>query len=304
MRPHRAALRHNAFVYSSPEEYVERSVAFLREGLEAGEGGIVAHTRPGLAAMREALGADAARVRFVNVETAYTRPARTLAAYHRVYADELRDVGSLRAVADVQLGPDKGEWDEWVGYESVFNDAFSHLPAWVMCTYNANGLPDALLDGVWRTHTEVLAGEELADSGRFESPTALLQGLAGAPEPLPDLRSIAFGADIEAFREHLAGALHAEGAPEAKALDMLLAATEIATNALTHGGGVAAVRVGRAGGRFVCEIVDRGLGFDDPTAGYIPPHRGVGTGLWIARQLTWRIEFFHAGRGFTARIWL
>jgi hypothetical protein len=94
MRPHRAALRHNAFVYESPEEYVERSVAFLREGLEAGEGGIVAHTRPGLAAMREALGADAARVRFVNVETAYTRPARTLAAYHRVYVDELRDVGS------------------------------------------------------------------------------------------------------------------------------------------------------------------------------------------------------------------
>jgi anti-sigma regulatory factor (Ser/Thr protein kinase) len=87
-------------------------------------------------------------------------------------------------------------------------------------------------------------------------------------------------------------------------LDMLLAGTEIATNALTHGGGVAAVRVGRAGGRFVCEIVDRGPGFDDPTAGYIPPRRGVGTGLWVARQLTWRIEFFHAGPGFTARIWL
>ena len=99
------ALRHNAYVYDSTEEYVERSVAFLREGLEAGEGAVVANTRPGLAAMREALGTDAARVTFVDVSAAYTRPARTLASYHAVYVNELRSVGSLRAVADVQLGP-------------------------------------------------------------------------------------------------------------------------------------------------------------------------------------------------------
>jgi anti-sigma regulatory factor (Ser/Thr protein kinase) len=85
---------------------------------------------------------------------------------------------------------------------------------------------------------------------------------------------------------------------------MLLAATEIATNAVDHGGGVEDVRVGRAGGRFVCEIVDRGNGFDDPSAGFLPPRAGLGSGLWVARQLTWRIEFFRSPRGFTARIWL
>ena len=73
---------------------------------------------------------------------------------------------------------------------------------------------------------------------------------------------------------------------------MLLAATEIATNAIQHRGGVAEVRVGRFKGRFVCEIVDRGSGFDDPGAGYLAPRKGVGSGLWVARQLTWRIEFF------------
>jgi anti-sigma regulatory factor (Ser/Thr protein kinase) len=64
------------------------------------------------------------------------------------------------------------------------------------------------------------------------------------------------------------------------------------------------VRVGRAEGRFVCEIVDRGAGFDDPTAGYLAPREGVGRGLWVARQLTWDIEFIHSSKGFTARIWL
>jgi anti-sigma regulatory factor (Ser/Thr protein kinase) len=85
---------------------------------------------------------------------------------------------------------------------------------------------------------------------------------------------------------------------------VLLAATEIAQNGVEHGGGVDEVRVGRAEGRFVCEIIDRGAGFDDPGAGYLPPRKGIGTGLWVARQLTWRIEFFRSPLGFTARIWL
>jgi anti-sigma regulatory factor (Ser/Thr protein kinase) len=61
-------------------------------------------------------------------------------------------------------------------------------------------------------------------------------------------------------------------------------------------------RVGRAVGRFACEIVDAGPGFDDPTAGYLAPRPRSGSGLWIARQLTWQIEFFPTPDGFTARI--
>jgi anti-sigma regulatory factor (Ser/Thr protein kinase) len=304
MASNATALRHNAFVYQSSDEYVARAVAFLREGLEAGEGGIVAHTRPGLAAMRDALGPDAARVTFVDVGTTYTRPARTLAAYHQVYVEQLRGVGTLRAVADVQIGPDPGEWDEWMGYESVFNHSFGHLPAWVMCTYDAGALPDPVIESVWRTHPEVLADDRLAASDRYESPAQLLRGITREPEPLPGLRPLPLGRDVDAFRERLARALAIEDVPEAKALDMLVAGTEIFENAVTHGGGVEAVRVGRAGGRFVCEVADRGGGFDDPTAGYVPPRDGTGKGLWVARQLAWRIEFFRAPAGFTARTWL
>ena len=86
-------------------------------------------------------------------------------------------------------------------------------------------------------------------------------------------------------------------------LEMLLAATEIATNALRHGAGIKDIRVGQAHGRLVCEITDPGPGFDDPAAGYAP-RADVGSGLWIARQPTWDLEFFHSPSGFTARIWL
>jgi anti-sigma regulatory factor (Ser/Thr protein kinase) len=295
-------LRHNALVYDSLEEYVTTAVAFLREGLRAGEGAVVANTRPGLAVMREALGDDAASVAFVDVGEAYTRPARTLAAYHAVYADQLARTPSLRAVADVQFGPDPAEWDLWAAYEAVFNESFAHLPAWVVCTYDGRDLPDAIRDAVWRTHPTVVTEDGPAVSDRYEDPERLLRLAIVPPAPLSSRRSIGFGRDAEEFRERLARELDLAGVPEQRSLEMLLAATEVAANAVRHGGGVRDVRVGRAAGRFACEIVDPGPGFDEPAVGYLAPRPGSGSGLWVARQLTWQIDFFHAADGFTARI--
>lgn len=297
-------MRHNALVYESQEEYLACAVPFLREAIEAGEGAIVAHTKPGIAVMREALGADAHYARFVDVSSSYTRPAQTLAAYHRVYAEQLQQTPTLRAVADVQFGPDPAEWDLWTGYEAVFNRSFGHLSAWVLCSYNANGTPDPILEGVWQTHPEVVSGDELRTSDCYEDPEDLLRRLAPVPEPLPELRSLPVVRDPEQIRERLAGELAAEGVGGGKALELLVAATELAKNAVEHGGGIEDVRVGRARGRFVCEIVDRGPGFDDPAAGYVAPREGGGTGLWVARQLAWQLELFRSSEGFTARIWL
>jgi anti-sigma regulatory factor (Ser/Thr protein kinase) len=73
---------------------------------------------------------------------------------------------------------------------------------------------------------------------------------------LAELRSIASASDPEQLRERLAPALISAGLGEARMLEMLLAATELGTNALQHGGGIADTRVGQAHGRFVCEIID------------------------------------------------
>jgi len=128
--------------------------------------------------------------------------------------------------------------------------------------------------------------------------------IAGAPAGELDGSTLPSLSGAEDLREQLARELAADKISEAQSLDLLLAATEVANNAIQYGGGIREVRVGRARGRFVCEIVDRGDGFDDPAAGYLAPREGIGAGLWVARQLTWRIEFFHSPAGFTTRIWL
>jgi anti-sigma regulatory factor (Ser/Thr protein kinase) len=298
-----AALRHHAFVFESDDEYVVRSVAFLKDGLEAGEGAIVGNTRDGIALMRDALGPDADRVAFVDVSSTYTRPARAVAAYYGTFLEQLRSAPSVRAVANMQLGPAPGDWEEWAGYEAITNLAYSHLPVWVVCANDANGLPDPILEDVWRTHPEVLSDSWQA-SDRFEDPRELVRRLTPEPEPLPQLRSFPAGEDLELFRERLARELAAEEVPEARALEMLVAGTEVAANAVRHGAGIEEVRAGRAEGRFVCEVIDRGGGFDDPAAGYLVPREGAGCGLWVARQLAWRLESFQSPRGFTVRIWL
>jgi anti-sigma regulatory factor (Ser/Thr protein kinase) len=297
-----SALRHHAFVYESDEEYVAGATAFLKDGLDAGEAGIVANTREGLAMMRDALGPDADRVAFVDVSAVYTRPAHTVARYYGTFLEQLQSSPSVRAVANGQFGTTPEEWQEWMAYEAITNVAYAHLPVWVVCAYDANRLPDPVIDIARRTHSEVLADGWQA-SEHFEDPRALVRKLTPEAEPVPELRSFA-AADLESFRERLARELIAERVPEAKALEMLVAGTEVAANAVTHGGGMQEVRVGRVDGRFVCEVIDRGSGFDDPVAGYLAPREGTGTGLWVARQLAWRLESFRSPKGFTVRIWL
>jgi anti-sigma regulatory factor (Ser/Thr protein kinase) len=86
---------------------------------------------------------------------------------------------------------------------------------------------------------------------------------------------------------------------------MLVAAREVLSNAERYGNGVRSLRVGTVEGRFVCEVTDAGGGLDDPLAGYVPP-RPLGAdpaGLWIARQLTSRLELHSADDGLTVRLW-
>jgi len=298
-------LRHNAFVYESDDDYAGRSTAFLNAGLESGEAAVVAGTRDRLAIMREALGPSAEGVSFIDIGSAYTRPARTIASYYDVLLDVLRGAPAARLVAEVQYGPTPAEWDEWGAYEALFNVAYPHVPAWVICTYNGSTTPDPVVDRVWRSHPEVLT-DDWQGSDHFEDPSAMVASLTPEARPLPELRSLPPGKDVEAVREELARALAAEDISPAKTLDMLLAAAEVADNAWKHGGGPRELRVGRADGRFVCEIVDEGDGFDDPLAGYIAPKDSDERprGLWVARQLAWRVETLRSPDGFAVRLWL
>lgn len=68
---------------------------------------------------------------------------------------------------------------------------------------------------------------------------------------------------------------------------LLIMASELATNAVRHGGGAGRLRMWRDHGQLHLQISDRGPGLADPTVGTRPPDRLAigGRGMWICRQL-------------------
>ena len=266
---------HTAFVYETDQEYVGAAVEFLRAGLEAGEGALIASPRDRQALLRGALGPLAERIAFLDLG-AVDRPAQAVAVQYAAVSEQLRRFPALRLVVGVDPGPPDNGRLEWRGYEAALERTLGGLPVRALTAYDAR-----------------CAAVEI------------LRGPSPEPQPLPGLRTIAGGADPEALREQLGAALAAEGVAGRRALEALLAANEVIVNALRHGEPPVELRLGREGGRVVCEVIDRGPGFEDPLAGFDPPEDpGSAPGLWVVRQLVRNLEAFRSPAGFTVRLWL
>jgi anti-sigma regulatory factor (Ser/Thr protein kinase) len=300
------ALRHDAFVYNSDEQFATSIGRFLANGLDDGAGAVAVTTRGNWSLICDALRDRASSVEFSDRDEFYVRPARALARYDATLRHHLaRGARSIRLVAQVQFGPTRAEWDDWTAYEAIVNRAFAGRPAWIVCPYDTRALPATVLENVWRTHPHVMTTER-QPSALYARVEDTVRGFAPRYEPLPELEPVEQIRDAPMFRDVLAVRLARASVSGKSKLDMLVAANEVFANGFSHGGGVTSVRTGRAEGRFVCEIADVGPGHDDPLAGYLPPtsEGGPGAGLWVARQLTWKVDLFSSSQGLTVRLWI
>jgi anti-sigma regulatory factor (Ser/Thr protein kinase) len=118
------------------------------------------------------------------------------------------------------------------------------------------------------------------------------------------VRLLDLSAGLIDVRELVRVSATAAGLPPARVAEVVLAAHEVAMNALTHGGGHGAVRVWNGGTELVCEIEDHGPGIGDPDTGSHPPDATAvsGRGLWIARQLCEAVEIEAADPGARVRL--
>jgi anti-sigma regulatory factor (Ser/Thr protein kinase) len=95
--------------------------------------------------------------------------------------------------------------------------------------------------------------------------------------------------DAEALhdlRELVAYEAERAGMAEDRILDFVLAASEVGTNSVAHGGGRGTARVWREPGALVLEVRDPGLFSDLPVLdARLAPTQERGRGLWIVDQL-------------------
>lgn len=302
-----AVLRHDAFVYGDDGAFADRMVPFLETGLERGESIMAVTTRANCAVLRDALGSASEQVSFLDRDEWYVRPAHVVAAYDTTLRHRLLGgAPAVRVVGEVRFGSTPQEWAEWTAYEAILNRAFARRPVWIVCPYDARVLPETVVQGASETHPHSFADDRHA-SPHYREPEHVVRELTPEAAPLPELHDVPLDDDgLTGFRQRLRRETSAAGVSSAKADDLVLAASEVLANALRHGSGPPTLRAGIVDGRFVCEIADHGSGLADPLAGYVPPtpDRRDGAGLWVARQLTTRLELLSSTGGLTVRLWL
>jgi anti-sigma regulatory factor (Ser/Thr protein kinase) len=111
------------------------------------------------------------------------------------------------------------------------------------------------------------------------------------------------GTDIGDVRALVRAAGTVAGVPADELDNLLVAVSEIATNAVVHGSAVGSVTVEHVMAGLVVEISDEGGGLPDGLVVQRPAGDAVGgRGLWLARLMCPQIEVSSSPHGVTVRL--
>ena len=283
-----ALASHTALVYGGADQFAGAVGAYLGEGVARDERVMAVVPQAKLERLRDELGTDAQHVEFVDARDGY-RPQWNV---FRAVLDSLAQAPGrrLRVVAEQDLAVrSPAEVRDYQRLEAMVNVVFRDHPLTLLCPYDADSLPKEHFDISRQTHALVMDGTGSRPNDQFTDPASVLRRLA-AVDPAPAGAAVLRcdgPADISGARSFVRN--HAARARlDADTVDdLVLAVTEILTNALTHGEAPRLLQLYDGGGTWVCHVHDSGPGPGDPFAGFAPPDvpSDHGYGLWLARQL-------------------
>ncbi|WP_433219118.1 anti-sigma factor RsbA family regulatory protein [Dactylosporangium sp. CS-047395] len=297
---------HEAAFYRTDEEFLAILTPFLADGVAAGEPVVCAFGARRQDLLRDAIGADAGVV-FMDGEQHYSRPATAIHRYRGLLADHVAAGADQIRIAGEVPHPGVGvPWDWWARYEAVINSAYDDFPLWGLCPYDVRNTPAEVLAQVRRTHPYIAtpsghrANPDFADPETFlrerrstwNDPLEVTRPRAELTDPMPsEVRAAVIAA----------GGHSTISQPELRSL--VLAATEVVTNALVHGAPPVEVRVWTAERRILVLVADAGPGPRNPVVGLRPVRTPTGgLGLWIAHQICAHVDLRHERGQFTVRL--
>lgn len=296
--------RHAAVLYSGRDGFLAQTVPFIRAGVAAGEPTLVVVSAEKIRALREALAGDADAVEFADMEDVGANPAQIIPAWQEFVA--VHEGRSLRGVGEpIYAERGAAELTECQHHERLLNPALEGSNLFLICPYDSHALPPDVLAEARCSHPLVHDGIAWDDSACYDD-----DRVAGGlfDEPLPEPAGAfeerwfdegGLGQLRGLLRDYAADA----GLSRERADNLVLAAGEIVTNSVLHGGGHGILRVWREDDRVVCEVRDGGR-IDDPLIDRRRPlqHQLGGWGLWIANQACDLLQLRSIGGGTVARL--
>jgi anti-sigma regulatory factor (Ser/Thr protein kinase) len=302
--------RHEAAFYTGEEDFAERALRFLRDGIAREEPAMVVVAPHKIALLREALGADAERVRFEDMGRVGANPARIIPAW----TEFVREAGGaerpLRGIGE-PVSPERagGELFECHRHESLLNLAFAHATDFrLLCPYDVGALDPSVVSRAHCTHPLVrdVDGQVHRSTAFHGLATAAEPCRAPLPRPPADAQTIpVMPAGLIAMRAVIARRAQRAGVTPQRREDLVLAVNELATNSIRHGGGAGTLTIWETPPGLACEVTDAGL-LTDPLAGRVLPEPGqLGNyGLWLVNQLCDLVEQRTLPHGNLVRVWM
>jgi anti-sigma regulatory factor (Ser/Thr protein kinase) len=282
--------RHEALMYAGMADFLAGTVPFIRGGVEAGEPVLVVESAAKIALLRAELGSDARSVVFADMADVGANPARIIPAWRDFVTKHGGPGRRLRGIGEpIWNGRTPVELIECQRHESLLNTAFATGdPWWLLCPYDTEAMDPAVIDEARRSHPYVTDGTSFHRSNDYRGLDACgAQFDVPLPEPGSGTHDLGFDAFNLVELRALAGRFASEaGLPQSRAANFVLAANEVATNSIVHGGGRGSFRIWRDAGALSCEVRDSGH-FDSPLVDRELPGAEVAgaRGLWLANQL-------------------
>jgi len=309
-KPH-GSYQHEAFVYRGDDDFLDVTAPFVLDAVSLGQPVMVAVTLPRLLQLQAAVGPDAPGVTYVDMGELGANPARIIPAWRTFVDEQGRDGRPVRGIGEpVWAGRRATEIAECQLHEALLNLAVEpDTPLWLLCPYDADALPAPVLEEAARSHPSLREGEHYRGSTSYGGVHHVDRLFGGRlPDPPEGTAATGFARDdIADIRRRVSRFATAAGLGSDRATDLVLAAAEVATNSVRHGGGRGVLRMWQQGDAVSCDFTDRGH-ITDPLAGRRIPSLCTegGRGLWLANQLCDLVQIRSTTAGTTVRLvsWL
>jgi anti-sigma regulatory factor (Ser/Thr protein kinase) len=284
------AFHHEALLYAGQDEFLARSLSFIRHGTADQAAVLVAVSQDKIDLLRRELGPDASAVRFADMDVIGRNPATIIPVWSEFVDESVRTGRQCRGIGEPVCADRQGAALVECGiHEALLNMAFEGGFGWkLMCPYDTETLSAAVLADACATHPHVAD----ADGSRLNADYASDPGdwprhAQPLPAPANRPRELTFGSgSMHRLRSAVASFAQRCGLGSGRVSDLVIAVNELVGNSVRHGGGGGVLRLWREGDDLLCEVADHGS-LSDPLVGggRPPPAPGGGRGRGSVNHL-------------------
>jgi hypothetical protein len=301
----RQSYRHEALLWRGRDDFAAALVPFVRDGLAAGEAVMVALVPEHANWVRAGLGAQAAKVQFVDMAKLGKNPARIIPAWQDFLRRHCVDGRPARGIGEpIWAGRRPEEVLECQLHEALLNLSIDpELPFWLVCPYDEEHLDASILTEAHRSHPAITSGSSYQGSPAYGGhPHADAIFTAGLP-PIPGYPARLAVTALNTGDTFTFVALQAAAAGLWS--DMVVNLADVVQGltlaSLKRGADRAVVRIWDRPRALICEVADTSV-LNDHLAGRRAPDTSRDDPLWWANSICDLVQTRSGATGTTVRL--